>query len=252
MAGVTWRDLDEELRRWREAGRTADLWWRDDDASAPSGALATLLDLSRRSAVPLALAVVPNTAVPGLFEKPGATVLMHGTDHVNRARPGGKKSEFPESEPAEAALARIAAGHARLESLAGDTYLPVLAPPWNRLPPALAARLAECGLRGLSTYGPRARALVAPGVRQVNTHVDIIDWRGARGFVGEQAALGALVRHLCARRRDQLDAGEATGVLTHHAVHDAASWDFLERLLDRTRAGGAQWREAAALFPSAG
>jgi hypothetical protein len=41
-------------------------------------------------------------------------------------------------------------------------------------------------------------------------------------------------------------------MLTHHAVHDAASWDFLERLFDRTRASGAHWREAAALFPSAG
>jgi hypothetical protein len=249
---MSWRELDEELRRWREAGRAADLWWRDDDASAPCDALATLLELSRRTGVPLALAVVPNTAVAALFEGLAASVLMHGTDHVNRARAGEKKSEFPEGERDDAALARIGAAHARLESLAGDRYLAVLAPPWNRLRPGLAARLAECGVRGVSAYGPRESAQGAPGVRRVNTHVDIIDWRGARGFVGEEAALRAVVRHLSARRRNELDAGEATGMLTHHAVHDAASWDFLERLFDRTRASGAHWREAAALFPSAG
>ena len=27
-----WPQLDDELARWREAGRTAELWWRDDDA----------------------------------------------------------------------------------------------------------------------------------------------------------------------------------------------------------------------------
>ena len=31
-----WPDLTAELDRWGEAGRTATLWWRDDDATAPS------------------------------------------------------------------------------------------------------------------------------------------------------------------------------------------------------------------------
>jgi len=87
-------------------------------------------------------------------------------------------------------------------------------------------------------------------VREVNTHVDIIDWRGTRAFVGEAAALGALLSHLSAKLRNQADAGEPTGVLTHHAVHDAASWSFIERLFERTRALGAHWAEASALFPS--
>lgn len=247
---MNWRDLEDELRRWRDAGRPAELWWRDDDATAPSAQLTRLLGLSRNGQVPLALAVVPNAAAPSLFHELAATVLMHGTDHVNRAPPGAKKTEFPQGEPDEAAMARLAAAHARLKSLARDRYLPVLAPPWNRLRPGLAARLAQCGLRGLSAYGPRASARPASGVHQVNTHVDIIDWRGTRGFVGEDAALGALLRHLSARRCDECDAGEATGVLTHHAAHDEASWTFLERLFERTRAGGARWSEASALFPS--
>ena len=83
------------------------------------------------------------------------------------------------------------------------------------------------------------------GVTQVNTHVDIVDWRGTRGFVGEEAALGAVMSHLGRQ------SGEPTGVLTHHAVHDAPAWRFLERLFERTRRGGARWLDAAALFPTA-
>jgi hypothetical protein len=250
MAAMTWRGLEEELRRWRDAGRAAELWWRDDDATAPSAALARLLALSKSTGVPLALAVIPHSAHETLFAGLEASVLMHGADHVNRAAQGEKKTEFPAAEPDDAALARLAAARARLERLAGDNFLPVLAPPWNRLKRSLVARLPAAGLHGLSAYGDRKAAI--PGVREVNTHVDIIDWRGTRGFVGEAAALGALVRHLSARLCNESDAGEATGLLTHHAVHDAASWLFIERLFERTRAGGAHWRDAAALFPSAG
>ena len=247
---MTWRALEDELKRWRDAGRSAELWWRDDDAATPSPSLKRLVELSRTSRIPLALAVIPLTAKDELFAGLRATVLMHGTDHVNRAGQKEKKTEFAAAEPQDAAVARIQAARARLERLAGDRFLPVLAPPWNRMRRDLVMRMPDCGLRGLSAYGPRRAQDPAPGVREVNTHVDIIDWHGTRAFVGEAAALGALLSHLSAKLRNQADAGEPTGVLTHHAVHDAASWSFIERLFERTRALGAHWAEASALFPS--
>jgi hypothetical protein len=250
MAQLSWQALDEELARWRDSGRTADFWWRDDDASAPCKPLERLLQLSRTSGVPLALAVIPAKAVPELFSGLEAAVLMHGTDHVNRAGPGEKKTEFPASEPEAKAAERLAAARQRLARLAGARFLPVLAPPWNRFKRALVTRLSGAGLHGLSGYGARNAAEAAPGIRQVNTHVDIVDWHGTRGFVGEEAALRLAVKHLAARRGGGADAGEPTGWLTHHAVHDAASWEFLERLFERTRARGARWQGAEALFPS--
>ena len=42
----------------------------------------------------------------------------------------------------------------------------------------------------------RRRAQPVSGLLQVNTHVDLIDWKGGRGFVGEDAALAALVQAL--------------------------------------------------------
>ena len=247
---MSWRDLEEELAQWRDAGRAADFWWRDDDAALPTAELTQLLNLARTSNVPLALAVVPLEAAPELFNGLEANVLMHGTDHRNRAGPGEKKTEFPTVESEEEAIARLAAARERLARQAGASFLPVLAPPWNRFKRALAARLPAAGLHGLSAYGPRAAAEAAPGIRQVNTHIDIIDWRGTRGFAGEDAALRAAVEHLAARRYGAADSAEPTGWLTHHARHDAAAQAFLERLFERTRSLGARWLDPGALFPS--
>jgi hypothetical protein len=130
--------------------------------------------------------------------------------------------------------------------LAGPAFLPVLAPPWNRFPRALLAHLPEVGLQGLSGYGPRAAAQATDGVTEMNTHVDIVDWHGTRGFVGEQAALAAVLEQL-ARESE-----EPIGVLTHHAMHDAPALGFLAQLFERTRRAGARWADAQTLFPTAG
>ncbi|HZE60334.1 MAG TPA: hypothetical protein VE085_07235 [Burkholderiales bacterium] len=247
---MSWSDLDRELACWRDAGHVADFWWRDDDAATLSTPLARLLELAEQSGVPLALAVVPLEAAPELFNGLRASVLMHGTDHRNRARPGEKKTEFAAHEADEEAIERLSVARKTLLEHAGAQFLPVLAPPWNRFKRALTARLPDAGLHGLSGYGPRESAEAAPGVCQVNSHVDIIDWRGTRGFVGEEAALRAVVEHLAARRGGESDSAEPTGWLTHHAVHEAAAWQFLERLFERTRKHGARWRDPAELFLS--
>src|SRR5207249_205701 len=206
--------------------------------------------LSKSSAVPLALAVVPLEAAPELFNGLGASVLMHGTDHRNRAAPGEKKTEFAAAEPEAEAIARLAAARERLARLAGASFLPVLAPPWNRFKRALAARLPAAGLHGLSAYGPRAAGEAAPGIRQVNTHIDIIDWRGTRGFAGEDAALRAAAEHLAARRSGAADSAEPTGWLTHHALHDVAAQAVPERLFEPTRPLSARRLDPGALVRS--
>jgi len=249
---MSWGELDAELGRWRDAGRIADFWWRDDDAAKPSPPLTRLLELSAKSAVPLGLAVVPLEAAPEIFSGLKARVLMHGTDHRNRAAPGEKKTEFAAAESDADAVARLCRARERLAVQAGKCFVPALAPPWNRFKQSLAARLPEASLYGLSGYGPRNKAEAAAGVRQVNTHVDIIDWRGTRGFVGEEAALRMAVKHLASRRTGEVDASEPTGWLTHHALHDRDAWKFLEGLFERTTARGARWIDPVELFPSRG
>jgi len=253
MVSGAWRALDAEIERSRQAGRSIDFWWRDDDASAPHAALARLLTLADRSGVPLALAVVPATADPKLFAElaAGVAILQHGADHRNRAAAGQQKNEFPATEPTASAIRRLVAARERLSALAGRRWIAVLAPPWNRLHPGLVPLLASAGFSGLSRYGARAAATTSGALREVNTHVDIVDWRGTRGFAGEEHVLQRAVDHLEAKRCGTADPDEPTGWLTHHARHDEAAWTFLERLFESTIAAqGVRWRAADDLFPS--
>jgi len=70
----------------------------------------------------------------------------------------------------------------------------------------------------------------------------------ARRFLGEAAALALTVHHLAARRIGRVDEAEATGLLTHHAVHEPAAWRFVERLIAAARSGGGRWLAAEELF----
>jgi hypothetical protein len=251
MTSAPWTALGEEIARWRDCGRSVEFWWRDDDAALASGALAQLLALSARYGVPLALAVIPECADPALLEglPPAVTVLQHGTDHRNRAAPGEKKTEFPDSEPVPAALARLAVSRSRLQAMCRARAIDVLAPPWNRLPGPLARRLGEAGFRGLSRHGIRTPSDAPLAVREANTHVDLVAWRSNREFVGEEAAISQAVRHLAARRAGNAVVDEATGWLTHHERHDAAAWRFLARLFETTVGQpGVTWRRAGEIF----
>jgi len=248
---AAWRGFSAELARWRDAGREVEFWWRDDDATRLARPLSRLLALAQRTRTPLALAAIPMQTGKETFAGIGSmiSVLQHGTDHCNRARAGEKKTEFPDSEAPAAAVDRLLVARERLAAQAGAHFVPVLAPPWNRLPEAMTPHLAAAGFRGLSRYGARATALAAPGVVQVNTHVDLIAWRSGRGFAGEEGSLAAAVQHLAAKREGRLDPGEATGWLSHHAAHDEAAWAFLERLFETTaRAPLVRWRSARELF----
>ena len=251
MPAADWRELESEIGRWRDSRRAVEFWLRDDDAARPNRALERLLALAETSGVPPALAIIPAQAEPALFAMlPScADVLQHGNDHSNRAAPGEKKTEYPPAEACEAALERLAEGRERLAKLAGGSLLDVLAPPWNRIAPAVVARLGNCGIRGLSRYGARRSVLAAPGVIEINTHVDIIDWKGGRTFVGAGPALLQAARHLAARREGLADAAEPTGWLTHHACHDENAWAFLRELFERFRPEqGVRWRAARDLF----
>jgi len=235
---ATWAELEAELAAWEDAGRTATLWWRDDDAVAPGPALTHLTDLSERHAIPLALAVVPAgidpELAPFLETRPLTSPLQHGFAHRNHAPDGEKSAEFGPQRPGEIMAHEIAEGW-QLLGRALANAAPVFVPPWNRIAPALVPDLAVAGLRGLSTFAPRQTALPHPAIRQVNTHVDIIAWRAGRCFAGEPRILHQMVDHLRARRLGDVDAGEPTGLLTHHLVHDVGCWAFVDALFELTR-----------------
>ena len=227
-----WDELARECAAWDAAGQAATWWWRDDDAVGDTPALRQLL---ATAGGPIGLAVIPAGLHPGLAAAlaahPDARVLQHGYAHRNHGREGERKSEFPDSRAWPEKEADLRAGMQGLRAAFGDRFLPVLTPPWNRIGPATVAKLQSLGYRGLSRYNAR-EAERLEGLVLVNTHVDVIDWRGSRGFLGEEPCLVQFRDHLRARRRDEVEPGEPTGLLTHHLVHDPATWRFLEKLRD--------------------
>lgn len=241
-----WQQLDTALDAALGRGETVRFWWRDDDAGESSPALNRLLETSESQNLPLALAVVPAWLQPdaqGQIAASGeATVLQHGYAHKNHARKGAKSIELG-GRAADRIAKDLRKGFASLEDAFGAGFLPVLVPPWNRIDEALHPHLRRAGFAGLSVFGERAGPEVTPGVSLINTHVDPIDWRGTRGFLGEDVMLERLIA--------QLELDEPIGILSHHLVMDEPCWTFLERLFSALmRHPAARLCSAPSLFAS--
>lgn len=231
-----WPDLTAELDAWSEGGQRATLWWRDDDAVEPTPALDRLIGVSRAQDVPLMLAVVPARAGQPLVSHlaqadADCLPVQHGFAHISHAPNGGRKWELGDHRPLATVLEELARGRARMDALFGAAWLPVLVPPWNRIAPEVVAQLGTLGYIGLSAATPRPAPFAAPGVFQVNAHVDIMRWSDPRGFLGAGQALKRLIGFLRARRTGEADPAEPTGLLTHHLAHDEEAWRFLDQLL---------------------
>ncbi|CDX16912.1 conserved hypothetical protein [Mesorhizobium sp. ORS 3324] len=222
----TWQPLVEELARWQRADRKAEFWLRDDDAVDPTPALDRLLGLTGEFAVPLTLAVIPaktdEKLVVRLDKARHATVAIHGWAHRNHASDDQKKQELGAHRPREAVLDDLARGLSHTTGLHGARAVPMLVPPWNRIDAGLVSDLGSIGFAALSVFGPPKPASVAV----INSNVDIMDWHGTRGCRDH----GLLVQAIVAQLQHAFDGGEPVGLLTHHLVHDASAWLFLERL----------------------
>ena len=226
-----WLDLVVELDRWEEAGLVAQLWWRDDDAVAPTPKLDRLLAVA--DGAPLALAVIPADAKPDLATHlrwfPQVAVLHHGWCHANHAA-AGKKNEFPpERHPVDVAD-ELDEGRKRMRALFGARALPVFVPPWNRFAERFVPLLGEAGFVAISQMAPHKAAPggTLRGLNAIDVHLDVVAWHEGRGFAGEAAVLGRLVGELQMRREAHDDS--AIGLMTHHLVMDTATEDFLVRL----------------------
>jgi hypothetical protein len=247
----SWDNLFRELDLWRDIGGGATLWWRDDDAVHVTPALECLLAIAGQTGTPLALAVIPRdlngTLAERLADEPTVAVLQHGWAHANHAPDDGRAEEYGPDRPMAARIDELAAGWSRLTAFARP--LPVLVAPWNRIDADLIPHLPHAGLSGLSVLGPRPSGEIAPGVRCCNVHVDIVDWQGTGGFVGDDEALQQIIDHLVMRRTAATALDEPTGLMTHHLYHDDGCWRFIETLLAETgRHPAVRWLDPERAF----
>ena len=246
-----WPDLVDELDRWEETGRVASLWWRDDDAVAPTPNLYRLLGIA--GGAPLALAVIPADATVELASAlrwfPQVAVIHHGWCHANHAA-AGKKSEYPADRHPVDVADELDEGRKHLYRLFDRRALPVFVPPWNRFAERFVPLLAESGFKAISQMAPRGdngpRRSIG-GLAVIDVDLDVTTWHEERTFIGEAVALGRLVALL--RARHEAAENAAIGVLTHHLVMDSATEDFLARLNELVAGhGAARWDDIGGLL----
>lgn len=228
-----WTVLKDELDAWHDQGRKAAFWWRDDDAVGAGPVWSRLAGLQNKTGIPLAVAVIPQRlehSLPAAMAAAGNIIaLQHGHSHRNNGAAGEKKTEFPDARPVEDALADLRSGLGIMRQAFGCRFRPALVPPWNRITPALVPHLAGLGFAALSCFKARTALLAAPGLVQLNTHIDPVDWPGGDSLTGITKGLGEARNILAMMRLGQVPE-QPIGVLTHHLHHDEATWDFLEQL----------------------
>jgi hypothetical protein len=221
-----WRPVVEALESWHAADLRAPLWLRDDDSVEPTPALERLIDLTAEHDIPLALAVVPANAGKALAHALRAaghvTPIVHGWAHRNYAPKGEKKQEFGLHRPIEAMRQDLSLALSKVRELFPFQLAPMFVPPWNRIAPELIPILRELDYTALSTFGATsAENRASP---EINTHVDIIDFRGTRRCREH----GVLAQEIAVALSYSFQHGRcAVGILSHHLVHDEAAFEFL-------------------------
>ncbi|WP_227271695.1 polysaccharide deacetylase family protein [Roseobacter weihaiensis] len=236
-----WTPLRHALQEYRRSGLNLPVWWRDDDVTAPSSPLDQLHRLAESLDFPVHLAVIPGVAQETLAELTATSdhmvPLVHGWLHQNNTPAGAKKAEFGLYTKDGADNLTLAL--TQMRRLFGELFLPVFVPPWNRIDPVYADCLGAAGYRGLSTFTARSAPMAAPGLVQINTHIDPVDWHGTRSLKDPDLLISQTVDVLLARRTGAADPAEPLGYLTHHLIHTAELWDFSHSFLQEMLDGGA-------------
>ncbi len=254
--GSSWQPLLEELDRWKAEGRTLRLWLRDDDAFEPTPALARLCQLTERFAVPLLLAVIPKNAKQSLADAlvsyPLVTPCQHGYSHKNHAPAGERSQEIGLHRPSAEVLEELVIGREILEALFQKRFCKALVPPWNRMDEIFLDLLPSCELTAVSRFGPVSYAGSIPHavhLPQVNSNIDIINWRNGR--VGRPHT--ELVNKLLAELVLAKQLNTPIGILSHHLAHDETAWSFLYDMFRHTTAHPAvSWVQFNALCHETG
>ena len=230
--------LSAELTLWQDQGLTPRLWLRDDDAVAATPALTRLIRLVERYQIPVLLAVIPQPAEASLAQAIAGTPLMtpcqHGFRHRNHASPGDKAVEMGGQCGVADVENDIILGRDQLAALFGKKIAPILVPPWNRIEANVVDRLPGLGFQALSTFGS-PRFPQSADLREINSHVDLIDWRKGRAGKTAERLDEELAQAFALARAE---GGREVGLLAHHLAHDAAAWDFLERFYDQAATRG--------------
>ncbi len=248
--------LIRELDAWSALDATAELWWRDDDASEPCVELDHLFRLSAVHAVPCGLAAVPARTGEALRKdvsgQPHIWVLQHGWAHINYATGDKGAWELGLHRPKSVVLDELREGMLKFTQLFKGRFLPVLVPPWNRMDPELLFYLPVMGYKGISASYEHDRSAPPADLRVADVHCDLLSWKHKPAvFARAEKCVKRIISHLHDKRTGATDPNEPTGVLSHHLVMDDAAWAFMDSLLSLVNAHpAAVWVSPADIWPA--
>jgi len=145
---------------------------------------------------------------------------QHGWRHLNH-EVRGKKQEFGPARTGEETRTALMKGWRRLESVMGESFVPVFTPPWNRCDGKTLRLLLELGYRAVSRF--QGSQPLPPGVLpDIPANVDLHTRREADGLAGRHNLLSELQSGLSSGR---------CGVMIHHRRMNDSAFGFLEDLL---------------------
>ena len=223
-----WFNFERELDKWGQAGSQACFWWRDDDLEAPGPRFQRLLELRRDA--PLSLAVIPKMAKPQIAKSIGACkeidIIQHGFAHKNYETAPSKRSEFGINRTCTQVHRDLSIGKKILSDIFGTQFLPVIAPPWNRIAMIHSRCLVDLDFHAISGFGKQEVSCL----QNINTHIDPISWKKNRAFKGARIVLENTVRTLKMKRKNA-EYSSPTGLLTHHKQMDEDNWRFIDQFI---------------------
>ena len=219
--------LEREISQLESENKRVEIWWRDDDLESPSHSLENMISVSEDINLAPLLAVIPARAskqLVKLLNQCDINIAMHGLHHYNYEPSSRKKAEFGSFRPIETQWKDLKKGIRQLEQLFGDLFLKCFVPPWNRINTELTKSLPSFGISSLSTFASPREATAVPGLLQINTHVDVIDWKEKQRFIGAELLADKIAAELQDRRTRTIGAAEPIGLLTHHLIMSIDDW----------------------------
>ena len=219
--------LESEINRLETENKRVEIWWRDDDLESPSHSLENMISVSDDINLAPLLAVIPARAsnqLVKLLNQCNLNIAMHGLHHYDYEPSTRKKAEFGSFRPIEVQWRDLKTGTRQLEQLFGDLFLKCFVPPWNRINNKLTKSLPSFGISSLSTFASSSKATPVPGLLQINTHVDVIDWKEKKRFIGAELLADKIAAELQNRRTKTIGAAEPIGLLTHHLIMSTDDW----------------------------
>ncbi len=248
-SSTAWHAVAEELAVWSDAGATAGLWWRDDDACCENALLRRLREMLLHET--LVLAVVPgqlhDDLVRSLEKWPRVAVVQHGWKHTNHAQAGAPPSEYPPWRLRAEVEDELARGRRTLAAAFQARFYPVFVPPWHRCTPWILHNARALGFDGVSSQAPPFPLLRHGYHGEVNIEIDISDWTREGRFVGARELACQLCRAL--RLRREWSAWDAPiGILSHHQRLAPEDFGFLAELIALLRGHNIRWVAADRLF----